>query len=121
MPRFQNEPLLRVLFADQGSAEDLHRVLVGLRSHVDARRRAGFAQLEPYLEGEGLFQERAHIVTITARLISRLLDALDDWADEVAELTESWSSTDDPALADQTRPLLEALLAEQGQRIADRG
>lgn len=117
MPRFQNEPLLRVLLADQGSVEDLRRVLSDLRAHLDDRRRLGLEQMSAYLRGEGLFQERAHIVTIVADLVGRLLDALDDWAAEVDELASTWDSTDDLGLTPEIRAMLERLVATEATRV----
>lgn len=118
MPRFQNEPLLRVLLADQGSVEDLRRVLSDLRMHLDVRRRLGLEQMAPYLRGEGLFQDRAHIVTIVADLVGRVLDALDDWAAEVDEIASTWESTDDLGLTPEVRTMLERLIATHTARVS---
>jgi DNA-binding PadR family transcriptional regulator len=111
MPRFQNEPLLRVLLADQGELGDLRRVLADLRSHVASRREAGLAQMRPYLDGDGLFQDRAHIVVVVADLITRLLDALDDWASDTEALVEDWDDTVDLGLTPAVRSVLERLVA----------
>lgn len=116
MPRLQNEPLLRTLFADQGSVEDLRRVLADLRTHVDGRRRLGLTQMEPYLEGEGLFQERAHVVVIVADLVGRLLDTLDDWAAEVEAVTAEWDSTRERGLEPAVRAMLERLVDDARRR-----
>jgi DNA-binding PadR family transcriptional regulator len=117
MPKFQNQPLLRALLADQGTVADLHRVLDSLRAHVAARRRSGLAQLETYLTGDGLFQERAHIVTLVADLIARLLDVIDDWAGDVESLTAEWTTTLDLGLTPELRVVLERLVASQRARV----
>lgn len=116
MPRFQNEPLLRVLFADQGTTGDLHRVLEAVRQHVEERRRLGLTQLEPYLEGEGLFQERAQIVILVGDLISRLLATLDDWAADVQRITAEWETTTGGMTA-ETRALLERVVDAERARV----
>jgi PadR family transcriptional regulator, regulatory protein AphA len=118
LPRFQNEPLLRVLFADQGTVEDLHRVLEDVRTHIAQRRRLGLAQLEPYRDGDGLFQERAHIVVLVADLISRLMATVDDWAVEVERIVAAWDSTRD-GMTDATRELLERLIESEHLRTLD--
>jgi DNA-binding PadR family transcriptional regulator len=118
MPRFQNEPLLRVLLADQGSVDDLHHVLASLRAHIATRRELGLAQLEPYVRHDGLFQDRAHIVAIVGDLISRLLVALDEWAADVLELSRDWTTTVDVGLDDEVRAVLERVIASEVARLA---
>jgi PadR family transcriptional regulator, regulatory protein AphA len=120
MPRLQNEPLLRTLFADQGSLADLQRTLNDLRAHIDHRRRLGVEQLQTYLDDDGLFQERAHIVIVVGDLIARTLRALDDWADEVESLSADWPATTDIGLTPELRRHLEGLLAEEHSRLARR-
>jgi hypothetical protein len=117
MPRFQNEPMLRTLFADQAGVEDLHRVAGELKAHIDERRRAGIEQMESYLTGEGLFQDRAHIVVLTGELIRRLLNALDDWADLVTEVSADWDTTAGIGLNNDIRAILEGFLADGAERI----
>lgn len=121
MPRFQNEPLLRVLLADQATVEDLQRVVGALRAHIGQRRRQGLEQMTPYLHGDGLFQERAHIVTLTADLISRLLGALDDWAADVQEITAGWTTTVGIGLTDDVRGVLERMIATEEDRALGTG
>lgn len=120
MPRFQNEPLLRALFADQGTLDDLRRVLDDVRRHVDARRRLGVEQLRTYLDGEGLFPERAHIVTLVGDLIARLLRSLDDWADDVEAFTAAWPTTQGLGLTPDLREHLEQIVAEEDRRLEER-
>ncbi len=110
MPRFQNEPLLRVLYGDLGTVEDLHRVIDDVRVHVADRRERGAAQMAPYLEGAGLFQERAHIVVLVADLVNRILEALDDWAEQAQQITAAWESTQGVGLTDDLRQVLERML-----------
>jgi DNA-binding PadR family transcriptional regulator len=117
MPRFQNEPLLRLILADQGTAADLHRTLASLRAHVADRRREGVEQMRPYLAGEGLYQERAHLVTLAGDLVNRLLDTLDDWASDVAELTADWPTTVDNGLSEDVRKILERLVESADRRL----
>jgi PadR family transcriptional regulator AphA len=114
-PRFQNEPLLRFLFADQGSIEDLQRALAVVRRHATERRRLGLDQMRPYLSGDGLFQERAHIVTLMADLVGRLLATLEDWADDVDALAAAWPTTQ-VGLTPEIRAILEAVLTREAAR-----
>lgn len=119
MPRFQNEPLLRVLFGDHGTLEDLQRTMTELRAHLANRRRMGIDQLAPYLEDDGLFQERAHIVALVADLISRITGTLDEWAADVLEHTADWTTTEGLGMTDATRALIDEVLAREQQRSID--
>jgi len=118
MPKFQNEPLLRVLFADHGTIDDMRRVLGDLRSHVAARRNAGVAQLETYLAGDGLFPERTHIVTVVGDLIGRILGVLDDWAAEVEALTADWTTTTEWSTSEAIQSRLRAVVDREAERAA---
>lgn len=117
-PRFQIESLLRVLFADQGEVDDLHQVLAGLREHVAERRRLGYDQMRTYLDDDGLFQERAHIVVLVGDLVGRMLDLLDDWAADVEALSATWESTSGIGLSADVREVLVALLEREAVRVA---
>ena len=116
MPKFQNEPLLRVLFADHGTIDDLRRVLGDLRSHVATRRIAGIAQLETYLAGDGMFPERTHIVTVVGDLIGRILGVLDDWAAEVEVQTANWTTTTESSTSEAIQSRLRAVVAREAER-----
>lgn len=120
-PRFQIESLLRVLFADQGEVDDLRSVLAGLREHVAARRRLGYDQMRTYLDDDGLFQERAHIVVLVGDLVARVLDLLDDWAAEVETLSTTWGTTSGIGLSPEVRDVLVALLEREAVRVAADG
>lgn len=117
MPRFQNEPLLRVLLGDLGTLDDVHATLSALRDHLAQRRERGIEQLAPYLEGEGLYQERAHIVALFADLLSRVTGALDDWAEDVLDRTSHWDATTGVGMSDATRALMEEVLRREQARV----
>lgn len=110
-PRFHNEALLHLLFADQGSPEDLLRALDRLRDDVAARHHAGIAQIAPYLDGAGPFPERAHLVALFADLYRRLFIALEEWADDTAAEVASWDTTARRGLTEHARGLIERAAA----------
>jgi len=105
--RIVNEPLLRLLFADQGGREDLLASLESLRASVTAQHVAGIEQVRPYLAGEGPFENRAHLVAMFADLYGRLFDAFEHWAAEAMEEVESWPTTIDLGLTDKARSQIE--------------
>jgi DNA-binding PadR family transcriptional regulator len=105
-PRIFNEPLLRVLYADQGDKDDLLQALVGLREELLERFETGRARSVEYLEGTGPFPERAHLVAMFADLGQRLTSVIDEWAADSIREVSSWSSTRDLGLTEATKQTL---------------
>src|SRR5262245_36376519 len=79
-PRFELEPLLRLLYADHGTRRDLTRAVATARDWARAETERGLAQLEEYRDDGGPFPDRLHIITLFADLCARLIEAIDDWA-----------------------------------------
>jgi len=92
-PRTFNEPLLRLLFADQAGVDDLMRSLDELLSAVSAQHREGQEQVRPYLDGAGPFADRAHLVALFADLQGRLFTAIEEWATDAMAEVASWPRT----------------------------
>lgn len=92
-PRFQNEALLRLLFADQASPAHLVEALRRLRAEVVARHLEGAEQIRPYLDGAGPFPHRAHLVALFADLYRRVFTAMEEWADDAVAEVSTWDTT----------------------------
>jgi DNA-binding PadR family transcriptional regulator len=94
-PRFELEPLLRLLYADQGGKEDVLRAVASARDWARAEIERGLAQLEEYQADGGPFPDRLHISVLFGDLSARLVEAVEAWAcDAVAEI-EDWPDTRD--------------------------
>lgn len=109
--RFVNEPLLRLLFADQAAPADLISSLEHLRATVAEQHREGVEQIRPYLQGEGPFSNRAHLVALFADLYERLFATIEQWADETVAEVHTWPSTSDLGLTDRARTAIERVVA----------
>ena len=109
--RFVNEPLLRLLFADQGEAADLISSLEHFRATVAAQHREGVDQVRPYLQGDGPFSNRAHLVALFADLYERLFTTIEEWADGAVDEVHTWSSATDLGLTDAARAAIERVVA----------
>jgi DNA-binding PadR family transcriptional regulator len=94
-PRIFNEPLLRVLYADQGTKENLLQALASLRDGLVPQFEEGLTRTREYLDGTGPFPERAHLVALFADLGQRLTTAIDEWAADTAREVSTWHDTKD--------------------------
>lgn len=92
-PRTFNEPLLRVLFADQGEPADLVQALTALRADIHEQMRAGREQMLEYVEGRAPFPERTHLVAMFADLTDRIFRVIDDWAADASREVSKWPTT----------------------------
>jgi DNA-binding PadR family transcriptional regulator len=92
-PRFELEPLLRLLYADHGSKADALRAVAVTRAWVREETERALAQLEEYRSTGGPFPRRLHITMVFADLYARLLEAVEQWTAEATEEVSSWPST----------------------------
>jgi DNA-binding PadR family transcriptional regulator len=79
LPRTQHEALVRVLAADLGSDEDVLASLGALRDDVAAKR----ALIEAAKERAATMPHRERYLRLVHRLGDLLLDAHEQWVDEV--------------------------------------
>jgi DNA-binding PadR family transcriptional regulator len=81
LPRIQHEALVRVLAADLGSDEDVLASLGALREDVEAKREL----LEAAKERAATLPHRERQLRLVHRLGGLLLDAHEQWVDEVEQ------------------------------------
>ncbi len=108
-PRIFNEPLLRVLYADQGDTADLLNGLASLRAAVGEQLVSGRAHTREYLENRGPFPDRAHLVALFADLNNRLFTAIDEWAEDSIRQISTWPTTRDLGRTAAATELLEGV------------
>jgi PadR family transcriptional regulator AphA len=92
-PRFELEPLLRVLYADRAGTPDLLRAIATARAWARSETERGLAQLAGYRADGGPFPDRLHIIILFADLCARLFEAIEAWAADAQTEVQSWSST----------------------------
>lgn len=109
-PRVFNEPLLRVLYADQGDQADLLQALVGLREEMLARFEVGRERSLEYLEERGPFPDRAHLIAIFADLGQRITTVIDEWASDSIREVKTWPSTKSLGMTSATRRTLKRVV-----------
>jgi hypothetical protein len=111
--------MLRLLFADQGSKEDLLDAIRATRAWALARAPEGLTQIRGYLTDGGPFPERLHLITLFGQFYIDLFALLIRWADLAEAEIAAWPRTTDLGMTDGTRALLEEQLTRL-EPFADR-
>src|SRR5262245_48229444 len=117
-PRFELEPLLRLLYADLGTVRDLNQAIATAREWALAEAEVGLAQLEEYRDDGGPFPDRLHISVLFADLYVRLIEAVDDWATAAGTEISTWPRTDGLGATPTTTRRLNSLIARARRRVS---
>ena len=113
-PQLEFEALQRLVFADQGSKQDLLAALDTTSEQVQQLLDDGMQQVRGYQADGGPFPHRLHLILLFARFYTDFLLLLRDWVALARREVASWPTTSDLGLTDGTRQMLEDLL-----RLAD--
>ena len=108
-PRLEVPVMLRLLYADQASKEDLLEAITSARAWALDRAPDALAQVRGYLADGGPFPERLHISSMFARFYVDLFEAMIDWCDYAEDQIRTWPGTANLGMSDRTRTLLEEL------------
>jgi PadR family transcriptional regulator, regulatory protein AphA len=105
-PLLESEGLLRVLFADQGTRDDLERTLGQLadQATVFRDRIADYARAD--VKGEGPFPDRTHVINLFGRFMLQYAQTTIDWAKWAQSEISQWPDTE--AEASRRGPILAA-------------
>jgi DNA-binding PadR family transcriptional regulator len=113
-PQLEFEALQRLIFADQGSTQDLLAALDTTSHQVQQLLDDGLQQIRGYRADGGPFPHRLHLILLFSRFYTDFLLLLRDWLALARREAASWPTTRDLGLTDGTRQMLEDLL-----RLAD--
>jgi PadR family transcriptional regulator AphA len=83
-PQLESEALVRVMFAEQGTKEDLLGALRSLQDHAHQLQRSMAERAVEYFETGGPFPERLHIIGMAGKFVvdySRMLEGWARWAE----------------------------------------
>lgn len=103
-PQFESEAFVRFMFADQGSLEDLRRVLDDLTAHVDTLQEQLAAIATSYAEKRTPYPDRAHINASAGRFLHQYAEALAQWTTWARKEIGHWPDTG-PAAAPRARQI----------------
>lgn len=90
LPVLEFEGLLKVLFADHGSRDDLVATLSSLRQQAAERMSTGAALAEEYLAGRGPFPERMHVNALAWIFLWEQHRTLERWAAWAEGVVNDW-------------------------------
>jgi PadR family transcriptional regulator, regulatory protein AphA len=116
-PQLEFDVMQRLVFADQGSKQDLLDALDATSGQVDELLRDVMEQLRGYQADGGPFPERLHLIMLFSRFYVDYLLLLQRWTTMASREVVSWPSTKNLGLTDGTRQMFEDLLAE-GEHLA---
>ena len=109
-PHLEIESMLRLLYADQGSKQDLLDAVRATRAWALAQAPAGLAQIRGYLADGAPFPERLHLNALFARFHLDLFELLVRWADLAEGQIGDWPRTAGLGTTEPTRALLNEML-----------
>jgi DNA-binding PadR family transcriptional regulator len=112
-PRMEVEALLRLLFADQGSRNDVLRALDELESDIGEHHRAIVELMGSYLEGGHPFPERTHLSVLFATAQIEIFKALEGWIEFARGEIDDWPSTKALGMNPRTEALTRLLAQDE--------
>jgi DNA-binding PadR family transcriptional regulator len=110
-PRFEQESILRLIYADHGTTKDLLDAVHATREWAIARMTEGTEQVRGYLADGGPFPDRLHLIALFARYYADLFEAILDWTALAEREISTWPRTDGLGMTTGARALLEELSA----------
>lgn len=118
-PQLEFDAMQRLVFADQGSKQDLLDTLDATSGQVDQLLRDVVQQLRGYQADGGPFPERLHLIMLFSRFYVDYLHLLHDWTATARREVASWPTTRNLGLTDGTQQILDELLRRGEQLTSD--
>lgn len=109
-PQVHMEPMLRLIFADSGTPDDLAASLRELRAWADDRLAAGARQCEDYLATGGPFPDRLDLLALFAEFFGKLYALTGEWAQHAETDVTRWAATTSTGQSPHTRRRLQAVV-----------
>lgn len=108
-PRIEIEALLRLLFADNGSIDDLERALDELESDIGEHHEAIVSLMGSYLEGGHPFPDRTHLSVLFATFQIEMFKSIERWTEFARAEIGEWPTTEDLGMTKRTKALTRLL------------
>jgi PadR family transcriptional regulator AphA len=112
-PRFEIEALLRLLFADHGTLEDVLGALDELETDIGEHHHAIIELMGSYLDGGHPFPQRAHLSVLFATLQIEMFRSIERWIEFARDEIDEWPSTRDLGMTPRTEILTRLLAQDQ--------
>jgi PadR family transcriptional regulator, regulatory protein AphA len=108
-PRIEIEALLRLLFADHGSREDVFRALEDLEDDIGEHHDAIVELMGSYLDGGHPFPQRTHLSVLFATFQIEMFKTIERWIEFARSEIEEWPTTEDLGMTPRTEALTRML------------
>lgn len=109
--QLESEAVLRVTFGENGTGEQALATLQTMREQLadQAAFIAGIAR--QYVDGEGPFPQRVHLISLVGRFLAMQLQAADEWAAWAEDQVRQWGDVTEPPEGDAARASMLEVLA----------
>ncbi|HET6874420.1 MAG TPA: PadR family transcriptional regulator [Acidimicrobiales bacterium] len=98
-PQFESEALLRVFFAEQTGRGELVGAVESVGRFGRQVRERLVAQIQGYLDEDGPFPERWHVIALGSRFLLGLATWMEEWAGWAVGEVAGWPDGDPPEAA----------------------
>lgn len=112
-PQIEIEALLRVLFADHGSLDDIHRALDELEADIGEHHQAIVELMGTYLEGGHPFPERTHLSVLFATFQIEMFKTIERWIEFARREIHEWPTTENLGMNERTETLTRLLARDE--------
>ncbi len=108
-PHIEIEALLRLLFADHGSLDDLRRALTELETDIEELHDSVGGLMVSYLEGDHPFPDRTHLSVLFATFQIEMYKSIERWIEFARNEIDQWPTTKDLGMTGRTEELTRRL------------
>ena len=112
-PRFEIEALLRLLFADHGTIDDVLCALGELEADIGEHHDAIVELMASYLDGGHPFPERTHLSVLFATFQIELFKTIERWIEFARDEIDAWPATRDLGMTGRTEELTRRLANDE--------
>ncbi len=112
-PRLEIEALLRLLFADHGSREDVLRALDEFEDDIGEHHRAIVELMGSYLDGGHPFPQRIHLSVLFATFQIEMFKTFERWIEFARDEIDEWPTTQNLGMTPRTETLTRLLAQDQ--------
>ena len=112
-PRLEIEALLRLLFADHGSRDELLRALEELEGDIGEHHEAIVELMASYLDEGHPFPQRTHLSVLFATFQIEIFKTIERWIEFARDEIDEWPATQDLGMTKRTEALTRLLAKDQ--------
>ena len=118
-PRIEIEALLRLLFADHGSLEDVLGALDELEADIGEHHDSIVELMASYLSEGHPFPERTHLSVLFATFQIEMFKSIERWIDFARTEIDEWPGTEQLGMTDRTEELTRLLAQDESPLGSD--